>query len=169
MADIELRAGEEAVYEGHPSWRALTGFYLVGLVGAVAIFAIVGLLVDELTIGLLAGVVLAGLTLLIGWFRRVSTVYLITNQRLRISRGVVRRRVQETRLDRVQNVNFDQSVADRMLRVGSVDFDTAGTDDSEFRFDWVNNPEGVVRAVNDAIHEHESGSQGLGRQGPAQV
>jgi hypothetical protein len=43
-----------------------------------------------------------------------------------------------------------------MLGVGSVDFDTAGTDDSEFRFDWVNNPDGVVRAVNDAIHEQES-------------
>ena len=62
-------------------------------------------------------------------------------------------KVQETRLDRVQNVNFDQSVFDRMLSVGTVDFDTAGTDDSEFRFEWVNDPEGVVRAVNDAIHE----------------
>ena len=156
MAEIELRAGEDVVYEGHPSWRALTGFYLVGLVTAVAIFAIVGLLIDELAIGLLAGAVLAALTLLIGWFRRVSTVYLISNQRLRISRGVVRRRVQETRLDRVQNVNFDQSVVDRMLRVGTVDFDTAGTDDSEFRFEWVNNPEEVVRSVNDAIHERDT-------------
>jgi uncharacterized membrane protein YdbT with pleckstrin-like domain len=156
MADIELRAGEDVVYEGHPSWRALTGFYLGGLLTALAIFVIVGLLIDELAIGLVAGAVLAALTLVIGWFRRVSTVYLISNQRLRISRGVVRRRVQETRLDRVQNVNFDQSVVDRMLRVGTVDFDTAGTDDSEFRFDWVNNPEEVVRSVNDAIHERET-------------
>jgi uncharacterized membrane protein YdbT with pleckstrin-like domain len=109
-----------------------------------------------MALGVIAGAVLAALTLLIGWFRRVSTVYLITNQRLRISRGVARRTVQETRLDRVQNVNFDQGVVDRVLRVGSVDFDTAGTDDSEFRFEWVNNPEGVVRAVNDAIHEQES-------------
>jgi uncharacterized membrane protein YdbT with pleckstrin-like domain len=144
MADIELRAGEDSVYQGHPSWRALTGFLIVAF------------LVDEFAIGLIAALVLAGLTLVVGWFRRVSTNYVITNQRLRISRGIVRRQVQETRLDRVQNVNFNQSVIDRMLRVGSVDFDTAGTDDSEFVFDWVNNPEGVVRAVNDAIHEHET-------------
>jgi uncharacterized membrane protein YdbT with pleckstrin-like domain len=156
MANIELRAGETSVYEGHPSWRALTSFYLIGLVAAVAVFLVVGLLMDEMALGALIGAALAVLTLLIGWFRRVATVYLITDQRLRISRGVVRRKVQETRLDRVQNVNFDQTVVDRMLRVGSVDFDTAGTDDSEFRFDWVNNPEGVVRAVNDAIHEQES-------------
>jgi uncharacterized membrane protein YdbT with pleckstrin-like domain len=156
MANIELRAGETSVYEGHPSWRALTSFYVVGLVAALAVFLVVGLLLDEMALGVIAGVGLAVLTLLIGWFRRVSTVYLITNQRLRISRGVVRRRVQETRLDRVQNVNFDQSVVDRVLRVGTIDFDTAGTDDSEFRFDWVNDPEGVVRSVNDAIHERES-------------
>lgn len=156
MAKIELRAGETTVYEGHPSWRALMGFYLIGLVVAVVVFLIVGLLMDEIALGVVAGAGLAALTLLIGWFRRVSTVYLITNQRLRISRGVVRRRVQDTRIDRVQNVNFDQTVLDRMLRVGTVEFATAGTDEAEFHFDWVNNPEGVVRAVNDAIHEQES-------------
>jgi hypothetical protein len=37
--------------------------------------------------------------------------------------------------------------------VGSVDFDTAGTDDSEFRFEWVNQPEEVVRAVDRAVEE----------------
>lgn len=161
MAEIELRAGEQSVYQGHPSWRALMSFYLTGLIVAVVIFLIVAFLVDEFAIGLIVALALAGLTLLIGWFRRVSTNYVITNQRLRISRGIVRREVQETRLDRVQNVNFNQSVVDRMLRVGSVDFDTAGTDDSEFVFEWVNNPEAVVRSVNDAIHEHESGRTGL--------
>ena len=25
--------------------------------------------------------------------------------------------------------------------MGTVDFDTAGTDDSEFRFEWINDPE----------------------------
>ena len=151
--DIELRAGEDEVYQGHPSWRALSGFYLIGLVVALGVFLIFYFLVDSKFLAVLLGVGLAALVLVVGYMRRVATDYLITSQRLRISRGIVRRRVQETRLDRVQNVNFDQSVFDRMLRVGTVDFDTAGTDDSEFRFEWVNDPEGVVRAVNDAIHE----------------
>ena len=79
------------------------------------------------------------------------TKYLITNRRLRITRGIVRRNVQETRLDRVQNVNYEQGVIDRVFKVGTVDFDTAGTDDSEFRFEWVNRPDAVVRAVDEAI------------------
>ena len=91
------------------------------------------------------------LTLVIGYVRRLFTKYLITNRRLRISRGIVRRNVQETRLDRVQNVNYEQGVIDRLFKVGTVDFDTAGTDDSEFKFEWVNRPEAVVRAVDEAI------------------
>ena len=158
---IELRPGEHELYEGRPSWRALLGFYTSGVGLAIAVIVIVGLLVDEWGIAVIVAVALVALTLVVGYFRRISTKYLITNQRLRISRGIVRRSVQETRLDRVQNVNFNQSVLDRVLRVGSVDFDTAGTDDSEFRFEWVNGPDRVVAAVNEAIHESTQAS-GLG-------
>ena len=80
----------------------------------------------------------------------MATVYTITNQRLRIKRGLVARRVQQTRIDRVQNVNTDESVLGRLLRVGSVD---AGTDDSEFRFAGVNRPGDVVAAVERAQAE----------------
>jgi uncharacterized membrane protein YdbT with pleckstrin-like domain len=150
---MELRAGESELYAGRPSWRALMSFYLGGIGLAVLVLVILGLLVGEWALAAAIAAALAVLTLLIGWFRRVSTKYLITTQRLRISRGIVRRHVQETRLERVQNVNYQQGVLDRVLGVGTVDFDTAGTDDAEFRFDWVNGPEKVVRAVDDAIQE----------------
>ena len=96
---------------------------------------------------------IAGVTLVVGYVRRLFTHYLITDQRLRISRGIVRRQVSETRLERVQNVNYDQTALDRLFSVGNVDFDTAGTDDSEFRFEWVNDPDDVVRAVHDATSQ----------------
>jgi uncharacterized membrane protein YdbT with pleckstrin-like domain len=149
---MELRDGETALYEGRPSWRALMSFYVGGIGLAVLAVVILGLLADSWSAAVVAGVVIAVLTLAIGYFRRISTRYLITTERLRISRGIVRRKVQETRLERVQNVNYNQGVLDRMLGVGTVDFDTAGSDDSEFRFEWVNGPEQVVRAVDNAIH-----------------
>src|SRR4051794_18084595 len=93
------------------------------------------------------------LTLVLGYLRRLFTKYLITSERLRISRGFVRRHVQEARLDRVQNVNYDQGFIDRIFNVGNVDFDTAGTDDADFRFAWVDEPESVVRAVHQARAE----------------
>ena len=97
-----------------------------------------------------------------GLLFRMATVYTITNQRLRIKRGLVARRVQQTRIDRVQNVNTDESVIDRVLKVGTVDFDTAGTDDSEFSFVGVNRPGEVVEAVERAQAE----SMPLGSEEP---
>ena len=150
---MELRESERALYEGRPSWRALISFYLLGLGVAIAVLVVLGFLADNMGTAVVITVVIAGLTLVIGYLRRVSTKYLITSQRLRISRGILRKNVQETRLERVQNVNYQQGVLDRMLGVGNVDFDTAGTDDSEFRFEWVNGPEKVVRAVDQAVEE----------------
>jgi uncharacterized membrane protein YdbT with pleckstrin-like domain len=150
---VELRSGEHELYRGRPSWRALMAFYVGGLVVAALVLVVLGLLADSWPLAVIVAAIVAGLTLIIGYLRRVSTKYLITTERLRISRGIVRRSVQETRLDRVQNVNYNQSVLDRLFHVGNVDFDTAGTDDSEFRFEWVNGPETVVRAVDEAIHQ----------------
>lgn len=160
---LELREGEAVLYEGRPSWRALFSFYASGLLVALVAGAILWLLVDEPGIAAVAAVAFAALTLVVGYLRRLFTKYLITTERLRISRGFIRRHVQETRLERVQNVNFNQGVLDRLVNVGTVDFDTAGTSDAEFRFDWVNAPEDVVRAVDEAIRRAQPGT------GPAAV
>jgi uncharacterized membrane protein YdbT with pleckstrin-like domain len=163
---MEMRAGERELYEGRPSWRALMSFYLIGVGVAALVLVIVGLLADSWGPAIVIAAVIAGLTLVVGYLRRIGTKYLITTQRLRISRGLVRKNVQETRLERVQNVNYQQGVLDRMLGVGTVDFDTAGSDDSEFRFDWVNEPEEVVRAVDRAVEEAR-GQARQGSSGPA--
>jgi uncharacterized membrane protein YdbT with pleckstrin-like domain len=163
---MEMRAGERELYEGRPSWRALMSFYAIGIGVAGLVLVVVGLLADSWGTAVAIAAVIAGLTLVVGYLRRIGTKYLITTQRLRISRGLVRKNVQETRLERVQNVNYQQGVLDRMLGVGSVDFDTAGTDDSEFRFEWVNHPEEVVRAVDRAVEEARGAAPG-GAPGPA--
>jgi uncharacterized membrane protein YdbT with pleckstrin-like domain len=146
---MDLHPGEEVVFEGHPSWRGILAFYLTGLLGAIAVAVVIGL-VAEAAIGIPVGVVLVALVLLVGFVRRVGTTYMVSNQRLYIRRGILSKRVQQTRIDRVQNVNTDQSLIERILRVGTVDFDTAGTDDSDFTFRGIAGPDGVVSAVADA-------------------
>jgi uncharacterized membrane protein YdbT with pleckstrin-like domain len=163
---MEMRAGERELYEGRPSWRALMSFYAIGIGVAALVLVVVGLLADSWGTAVVIAAVIAALTLVVGYLRRIGTKYLITTQRLRISRGLVRKAVQETRLERVQNVNYEQGVLDRVLGVGSVDFDTAGTDDSEFRFEWVNHPEEVVRAVDRAVEEARGAAPQQG-SGPA--
>jgi uncharacterized membrane protein YdbT with pleckstrin-like domain len=146
---MDLEPGETHIFEGHPSWRSILGFYIKGLlVGAVAVA--IAVLAFDATIG--AGVGAAALVILLvaGWIKRIFTTYVVTNHRLYIKRGIVARREQQTTLDRVQNVNTSQSVLERMLRVGTVDFDTAAGDDYDFRFAGVASPQTVVQAVHRA-------------------
>jgi uncharacterized membrane protein YdbT with pleckstrin-like domain len=135
----------------------MLAFYIQGLLAILVLGAIVAgitALGDGVKWGLVAAVVVGGGALLIvgGLIKRIGTVYTITNQRLRIKRGIFAKRVQQTRIERVQNVNTDQSVVERLLRVGTVDFDTAGTDDSDFTFAGVSSPTRVVEAVDHAQH-----------------
>ena len=74
------------------------------------------------------------------------------------------KREQQTRIERVQNVNTSQSFLERVLGVGVVDFDTAGTDDSEFRFVGIADPGSVVVAVDRAQRE-AGAADGLGTAG----
>ena len=149
---MDLHPGEKVIFEGRPSWRSILSFYVTGLAAAVAAGVIVAL-VDETSTGVIVYLVLMGVLLLVGWVRRLSTRYTITNERLHIQRGILARKSQQTNLERVQNVNTSQSVVERILRVGTVDFDTAGTDDSDFTFAGVASPAGVVQAVDRAQRE----------------
>ncbi len=146
---MELHPGERTVFEGHPSWRALLSFYIGGVAGAAAVAVVIGLIAG-FWLALVVGAVLVAAVLVFGLFKRTSTTYLVSTQRLYIRRGLLAKKVQQTRIDRVQNVNTEQSLRERLLRVGTVDFDTAGSDDSEFRFVGIADPAKVVAAVDDA-------------------
>jgi uncharacterized membrane protein YdbT with pleckstrin-like domain len=154
---MDLHEGERLVFEGHPSWRALLSFYVPAVAGALVVALAVALVADVL-VGILVAAVLVGGVLLFGLIKRIATVYVVSSQRLYIRRGVLAKRVQQTRIDRVQNVNTEQSLLDRVLRVGTVDFDTAGTDDSEFRFVGISSPDKVVAAVDRAQREAAAGA-----------
>jgi uncharacterized membrane protein YdbT with pleckstrin-like domain len=154
---VDLREGEHIIFEGHPSWRAILSFYIKGLVIALLAGAI-GLLVGSTGLGIAIAVGLFAVAVIAGFIRRIATTYSITNQRLRIRRGIISRNVQETRVDRIQNVNTEQGVLDRIL--------TAGTDDADFSFVGVGQPEKVAKKVEEALHEaSQAQAQGLQQQG----
>ena len=162
---LNLHPGEQVIFEGHPSWRAILGFYLKGALAAVVLGFIANLIWGGGTAFLVILVVLA-LTVLIGFVKRVATTYTITNRRLNIKRGIVSREIQETRLERVQNVNYSQSAYQRLMQIGDVDFDTAATDDYNFVFYGVADPGEVVEAVDKATGVFSAGSHGLGEAQP---
>jgi len=155
--------GEQIIFQGHPSWRAILAFYLKGLLIGVIIAVIAKLIGAGNGLVFLIVLVALALVILIGFIKRIATVYTITNRRLNIKRGIFARDIQETRLERVQNVNYSQGVIQRVLRVGDVDFDTAASDaENEFVFNGVANPQDVVTQVDRATSAGAAGGHGLG-------
>jgi uncharacterized membrane protein YdbT with pleckstrin-like domain len=134
----------------------MVGFHLKGLVSAILAGVIAGLISAAATGVVSTGwVVVAVLAVFIavlatGFLRRRRTTYTITSQRLTIQLGLMARELHETRLDRVQNINSKQSMFERLLGVGTVEFDTAGGAAYEFRFRGVAHPHRIARTVNQA-------------------
>jgi membrane protein YdbS with pleckstrin-like domain len=160
---INLSEGEQVIFEGHPSWRAILGFYLKGVVIAIVLGIIAKLIGGSSFEVFLVVLVVIALTVVIGFLKRWATTYTITTRRLNIKRGIISREIQETRLERVQNVNTSQSVYQRLMRIGDVDFDTAASGgDYDFIFYGVADPGDVVHRVDRATGANVAGNHGLG-------
>jgi uncharacterized membrane protein YdbT with pleckstrin-like domain len=146
---MDLEPGEQLIFEGHPSWRSILGFYLKGLL-LVVVAAAIAYFASDTGLAVLVGLVLLAIVLVAGYVKRLFTTYTITDNRLHIRRGIIARAEQQTLINRVQNVNTHQSVLQRMLMYGDVNFDTAAGDDFDFQFAGVSQPHEVVDAVHKA-------------------
>jgi len=150
---MEMHDDEQLIWRGHPSARSSIAFYLKWGVLALLPVALAGIFKANgrgtgmdywkwvvLSLCLLAVVVIADV------LRRAGVDYVLTTQRIRIRRGILSRREQSTLIERVQNVNTDQRLIDRILRIGAVEFETAGTEaaGATFRFAGVSDPHGLV-------------------------
>ncbi len=142
-------------------------FYVKGLAGGILAGAAAGvvtsILANDVEVGWVVAVVLVVFLFVLGCglFRRLRTTYTITNQRLTIDIGLLSRDVHQTRLERVQNVNSRQTMLERMLHIGTVDFDTAGEAGFNFAFYGVSHPHEIVRTVDRAIHQTGIRQQGV--------
>jgi uncharacterized membrane protein YdbT with pleckstrin-like domain len=152
---MDLHPGESVIYEGHPSWRSILSFYILGLL-VVAAAAVIGAVASGTGIAVAAAAAALLIVLVVGWLKRVMTRYLITTRRLQIRRGILSKHVEETRVDRVVDVTVHQSVLARVLAIGDVDFDNASAQQGDlFRFAGIAQPNQVTDAIN-RVHEENA-------------
>jgi uncharacterized membrane protein YdbT with pleckstrin-like domain len=146
---VKLSPGETIIFQGRPSWRSIVGFYLLGLLVAAGAGVIGAVIAKEASVGIAVGVGAFLLVLVAGFLKRFFSRYTITTRRLRVQRGVLRRQIQETRLERLQDHSITQTLLERMLRVGTIDFDTSGEEHADlFRFVGIEDPEGLVNTID---------------------
>jgi uncharacterized membrane protein YdbT with pleckstrin-like domain len=137
----------------------MIAFYVRGLVAAVIAGIVAGLVTKaasgSVQVVWVSAAVLAVFLFVLahGLVKRLATTYTITDRRLTIHVGLLSRELHETRLERVQNVRSRQRVLERLLGVGTVDFDTAAGAAYDFSFRGVNDPGRIVRTVNAALED----------------
>jgi uncharacterized membrane protein YdbT with pleckstrin-like domain len=140
----QLLPGENLVLMEHPHWivivKSLVIPILVLIAAAVIDLTVInsGIPNFQLIVSL-AAIALAGLWLIVVWIRWQSTVYTLTNQRIKIETGVFSRQSKMIPIDRVQDCTTRQSLVGRMVGYGLVEVDSAGADGPEV-LDHLPNP-----------------------------
>ncbi len=160
---MRMLEGEEVIWQGHPTWRSTVSFYLkwtlLVLIPLVVIIIANAAGQDwPLSYGILIFVAGFALTLAVGWVRRYFTRYTITTKHLLIRTGILSRNENSASLDRVQNIRVVQSPIERLLKTGSVDFDTASGDasDADLRFIGIDRPRDLRDEILSAIERIRS-------------
>jgi uncharacterized membrane protein YdbT with pleckstrin-like domain len=171
---MDLLTGEQVLWKGRPTWRAYIGFFLkygaIALVPGVVVEVLKDTAWDSAPRGYAWGitVILLLLVIITGSIKKLETLYMVTSERIYIRTGILSRHDHSTTHARVQNVNSTQGILDRMLGTGDVDFDTAGSDDFDFRFYAVRHPEKLVKLVAE-VEAQQRGPGGSGSQAVAPV
>ncbi|HET6689368.1 MAG TPA: PH domain-containing protein, partial [Miltoncostaeaceae bacterium] len=119
---MELVDGERILWQGRPSWRAHMSYFVVWIPLALLPVIIAGLLkANDQGTGLpysqwlLISLLLVVIVVVWDVLQRYATYYVVTDQRLRTRRGILSRREQTARFERVQNVEVSQSLLDRLF------------------------------------------------------
>jgi len=159
---VELLRGEQVIWRGQPSPRSSVAFFArwgtLSLVPAVAATMLwdkgapTGLSVGDWWV---ISIVLVVLVIIRNTLVRHSLRFTVTNLRIVVRRGIISRVEQTTAIARIQNITTRQSIVQRLLGIGDVEFDTAGGDlaEADFRFAGVANPGEIVRRIDYDLRE----------------
>ncbi|MFL6245191.1 MAG: PH domain-containing protein [Thermoanaerobaculia bacterium] len=150
---------EETLWQGTPSSTLLIG-HIAGIVFVLiaipllARFFASGMDIDKapgmIRFGWMATAVLVFIQLIalvIAWMRLRSTMYRVTNQRVVVEEGIFSKKVDEIDLRYVDDSNFSQTLADRILGIGSVTLISSDKSSPRYMLRSIKDPRGVRELI----------------------
>ncbi|HSK16361.1 MAG TPA: PH domain-containing protein [Gaiellaceae bacterium] len=146
--------GERVIWSGRPSWRGRVSIVAPGLLLAVAV------LVFALWLGLgtvwaiLLGLAIAAVAVAWGLLETIRWKYTVTERRVFVRHGLISVNEQTARLERVQDLTLRQSLLERLLGVGSLEIDTAGSEGGPLVFKALLNPAEAREVLDSAVHRN---------------
>lgn len=91
------------------------------------------------------------------YMRWASEQYIVTDRRVMQIRGILNKRVVDSSLEKINDVELRQSLLGRMMNFGTVAILTAAGDEGVNLMDRIEAPLEFKRAMLDAKHNHERG------------
>jgi uncharacterized membrane protein YdbT with pleckstrin-like domain len=127
FVEESLIQGEKVVYRAHVHWKV---FVLPAFFGAAALFLIaIGFVIPVTAWLSILGFILIAPAVIIGierWIRYSASEFAVTDRRVLIKVGVIRRHSVELLLGRVEGIGVTQTIPGRLLNFGSIDITGTG-------------------------------------------
>lgn len=146
-----LNEGEEIILDLRPHWFFIFG---PGIVLALALFLAIWVSQnvdsDFVLFPALALALAALLFFLVRYAQWLTTDFVLTTDRLIYRKGVLARQGREIPLERVNNVSYEQSLFQRMMRAGDLLVESAG-ESGQSNFGHFADPQGTQNEIHRAI------------------
>lgn len=137
--DDNLMPGERVVYSTRPHWIVYR--WVAPAIAAAVAALIVGASADlpaATGVGAFFLVIVAPLAFLVAWIERKTSEFAVTNKRVIVKVGLIRRQTEEMLLSKVEQLMVDQSIPGRVLKYGTITLH--GTGGGGTAFDRVARP-----------------------------
>jgi len=134
----EMREGEKILKQIKPSHWAFIIWYILGIVFLLAF-------------GL--GIII----IIIAFCLRRGTTFYITDERVIYEVTFLSRQISSTTYDKIQDLHLSQGIFERIVGMGTIHINTAGTHFVEIKFFGIENPMSIKRMIEEHIMKKSGG------------
>ena len=144
-----INEGETVALDLHPHWWYFSKHILTGIPLFLALIGVLMLSGSVQTVAGWAWAILAVIWagwLAIKYFQWQYTHFVVTDDRVIFRTGMLSKHGVEIPLERINNINFDQRIFERMIGAGDLDIESAGRE-GQSHFEDVRHPDGVQQEI----------------------
>jgi uncharacterized membrane protein YdbT with pleckstrin-like domain len=144
-----INEGETVALDLHPHWWYFSKHILTGI---PLLLAFIGVLMLSGSVQTVAGWAWAILAVIwAGWLaikyvQWQYTHFVVTDDRVIFRTGMLSKHGVEIPLERINNINFDQRIFERLIGAGDLDIESAGRE-GQSHFEDVRHPDGVQQEI----------------------
>ena len=157
-----INEGEQVALDLNPHWWYFSKHILTGIPLALALVGVLALDGDTRKyLGYVWGAlaVVWALWLVLKFLSWRFTHFVVTSDRIIYRHGVLAKRGVEIPLERINNINFEQGIFERIIGAGDLQIDSAGKEGQSY-FSDIRHPDGVQQEIYRQMESYDKKKAG---------